>query len=233
MANRLGITSVVDAAVSPAMLDAYRAADAADELTLRVVAAQRIDPTRGPGQVDEMVARRDHVTGKRFRADAAKIFVDGEIERHTAAMLAPYADAPDERGVPLIEPDALDAIVRRLDAEGFSLHMHVMGDGAVRAGLDAIERAIAANGAPRERRARSPPPARARRRGGPGRHPAFRDARRRRRFLPDLGPRPQIPRTPRRSWRWAPSAPAPCSRSAPSQRRVAASSEAATGRSPR
>jgi len=152
MANRVGITSVVDAAASPAMLDAYRAADDAGELTVRVVAAQRVDPKLGPEQVDAMVARRartcgDQACGKRFRADAAKIFLDGEIDRHTAAMLAPYADAPDARGSTLLDPDALDAIVRRLDAEGFAIHVHVMGDGAVRAALDAIERAIAANDA--------------------------------------------------------------------------------------
>jgi predicted amidohydrolase YtcJ len=98
-----------------------------------------------------MIERRARAEGKRFRADAAKIFVDVEIDRHSAAMLEPYADAPDARGAPLLPPDALDALVRRLDAEGFSIHMHVMGDRAVRMGLDAIERAIAANGA-RDRR---------------------------------------------------------------------------------
>src|SRR6185436_16567852 len=89
MANRFGITSLVDTAASPAMLDAYRAADEAGELTVRVVAAQRVDPSLGPEQVDAMIARRDRVQGKRFRADGAKIFLDGEIDRHTAAMLQP------------------------------------------------------------------------------------------------------------------------------------------------
>jgi predicted amidohydrolase YtcJ len=66
-------------------------------------------------------------------------------------MLEPYAGAPGVRGELMIEPRALDALVRRLDAEGFLIHMHAMGDGAVRAGLDAIEHAIGANGA-RDRR---------------------------------------------------------------------------------
>jgi predicted amidohydrolase YtcJ len=151
MANRLGITSMVDTNASPAMVDAYLAANLAGELRVRVVAAQRVDPARGPEQVDEMRARRDRARGPRFRADAAKIFLDGETDRHTAAMLEPYADAPGERGALLIERERLDAVVARLDAEGFMIHMHAMGDGAVRAGLDAIERAIAANG-PRDRR---------------------------------------------------------------------------------
>lgn len=151
MANRFGITSLVDTNADEAVLDAYRAADRAGELTVRVVAAQRIDPRRGEDQIADMRARRDRVRGTRFRADAAKFFLDGEIDRHTAAMIEPYADAPGVRGDLLIEPAALDALVRRLDSDGFLVHMHVMGDRAVRVGLDAIEHAIRANG-PRDRR---------------------------------------------------------------------------------
>jgi predicted amidohydrolase YtcJ len=151
MANRFGITSVFDANAGETIVDAYHAADLAGELTVRVVAAQRIDPARGPEQIDEMIARRDRVRGPRFRADAAKIFLDGEIDMHTAALLKPYADTPGSRGELYVQPGALGAIVRRLDAEGFLVHMHVMGDRSVRAGLDAIELAAQANG-PRDRR---------------------------------------------------------------------------------
>jgi len=146
MANAYGITSVFDAAASPPMVDAYHAADLAGELTLRVVAAQLADPEHGPEQVDDMIARRDRVRGARFRADAAKIFLDGEISQHTAALLQPYADTPGTRGDLFVQPDALNALVKRLDAGSFLIHMHAMGDRAVRSGLDAIEQAEAANG---------------------------------------------------------------------------------------
>jgi predicted amidohydrolase YtcJ len=149
--NRYGVTSVFDASAPAELVSAYHAADRAGELTLRVVAAQRVDLRRGPEQVDEMAERRERTRGKRFRADAAKIFLDGEIGEHTAAMLAPYADVPAATGKLYAAPAALDALVRRLDADGFMVHMHVMGDGAVRAGLDAIERAMRAN-PPRDRR---------------------------------------------------------------------------------
>lgn len=151
IANRYGITSVFDASANAAVLDAYHGADLAGELNVRVVAAQRIDLDRGEEQIDELIARRDRVRGRRFRADAAKIFLDGEIDMHTAALLEPYADTPGLRGELYIQPDALNVLVRRLDAEGFLIMMHVMGDKSVRAGLDAIEQAIQANGA-RDRR---------------------------------------------------------------------------------
>lgn len=151
MANRFGIVSILDASVDRDMLDAYRAADAAGELSVRIVAAQRIVPEAGIAQIDAMRQARDSIHGKRLRADVAKIFVDGEIGLHTAALLEPYLDAPDTHGTPFIDSKHLDAFVKRLDHDGFDVHMHVMGDGAVHAGLNAIARAIAANGA-RDRR---------------------------------------------------------------------------------
>jgi len=145
-ANAFGITSVFDAAASPPMVEAYHAADLAGELKLRVVAAQLVDPKRGVEQVDEMIVRRDSTRGPRFRADAAKIFLDGEIGQHTAALLAHYADKPDSSGALFVQSDVLKMLVRRLDEERFLIHIHVMGDAAVRTGLDAFEAAIQANG---------------------------------------------------------------------------------------
>jgi predicted amidohydrolase YtcJ len=149
MANRFGITSVFDASAEPPMLDAYHHADQAGELTLRIVAAQRVDPDAGVKQVDDFIQRRDAVQGKRFRADAAKIFMDGDISEHTAAMLAPYADAPDSQGLVYSQYQitAIDDIVKRLDATGFLIHFHAMGDAAVRTALDALEKAAQADGA--------------------------------------------------------------------------------------
>jgi len=146
MANRFGITSLVDASASPAMVDAYHAADTAGELPVRVVAAQRVDLARGPEQVDEMIERRVDTVGRRFRANAAKMFLDGEIDRRTAAMLEPYEGTPDLRGELLIQPSALNAIVQRLDRADFFIHMHAMGDRAVRVGLDAIDIAFHLSG---------------------------------------------------------------------------------------
>lgn len=150
LANRFGIVSVFDASTDMAMLDAYHAADLANELTVRVVAAQHVSLASGLTQINAMRTMRDRVRSYHVRADAAKIFLDGEIELHTAALLQPYHDAPGDRGAPIDEP-SLVKLVTELDRKGFDLHMHAMGDRAVRSGLDAIERAIAANG-PRDRR---------------------------------------------------------------------------------
>ena len=95
----------------------------AQELTVRVVAAQRIDPGRGEEQIGALLERRERVRGRRVRSDAIKIFLDGEIDKHTAAVLDPYEGAAGVRGKLLIEPEALNALVRRADADGFLVHI--------------------------------------------------------------------------------------------------------------
>ncbi len=92
-------------------------------------------------------------------ANTVKIFVDGVIEAATAALLEPYLPLAGEqapvaestRGLPNFTDERLKALVARLDREGFQTHMHAIGDGAIRQGLDAIEAAERANG-PRDRR---------------------------------------------------------------------------------
>ncbi|HNR23487.1 MAG TPA: amidohydrolase family protein, partial [Steroidobacteraceae bacterium] len=54
MANRFGITSVIDASADAAMLEQYRAADRAGALSVRVLASQRVDLGRGAEQVGEL-----------------------------------------------------------------------------------------------------------------------------------------------------------------------------------
>ena len=68
----------------------------------------------------------------------------------TAAMLVPYLDgnghATESTGLSYFPPGVLNRSVTRLDAEGFQVHFHAIGDRAVREALDAIESARTANG---------------------------------------------------------------------------------------
>lgn len=76
------------------------------------------------------------------RLGGAKLFADGTLNSRTAWMLQPFADAMPghERGTPLVTPADLDEAVRVCDDLGVPLAAHAIGDGAVRAVLDAIER---------------------------------------------------------------------------------------------
>ncbi len=141
----LGITAVQDASVSAAGLEAYRAAQERGEFPLRVVAALYVDPEKGPEQVEDLAELRERLAGPRLHPTHAKLFLDGVIEARTAYMLEPYTDKPGDRGTPEWPDEKLLPVVEALATAGFSIHGHAIGDGAVRQGLDALERARAVN----------------------------------------------------------------------------------------
>jgi predicted amidohydrolase YtcJ len=148
--HRLGITAWQDANVSPEMLAAYRVVAEQGRLTGRVVAAMRWRVEAGDAQLTDLVERRRTGTVGRLRASTVKIFADGVFENRTAAMLAPYLDGDGrpggDRGISMLGPEELARVVTALDGEGFDVHVHAIGDRAVRDTLDAFQAAAAANG---------------------------------------------------------------------------------------
>ncbi len=148
--HRLGITAWQDAWVTEEDLAAYRLVAERGRLTGRAVACHWWDRERGGEQVAELVERRRQGTVGRLSAGTVKIMLDGVAENFTAAMLEPYLDAAGlstgNRGMSFIDPGALRRHVTDLDAAGFQVHFHALGDRAVREGLDAIEAARSANG---------------------------------------------------------------------------------------
>ncbi|SNY47319.1 amidohydrolase [Paractinoplanes atraurantiacus] len=142
--HRLGVTGWQDAAIGailggPDPYDVYRAAEAAGWLTAKVTGALWWDRDAGLDQIERHLARRAETAGKKFRTTAIKIMQDGVCENLTAAVLTPYANVPHTHGLSFIEPEALAEAVRRLGAERFDVHLHAVGDRAVRECLDAIE----------------------------------------------------------------------------------------------
>lgn len=151
LANRDGITSLYDAAVDTTDLRTYQAIIAEDSLTVRVVAALEVDPAAGPGQVPGMEQLRERFRLPRLRPIAAKIFADGVLESGTAALLAPYLGRHGDAGQPKYTASALDSLAVALDRAGFQIHVHAIGDRAIRMTLDALAEARRANG-PRDAR---------------------------------------------------------------------------------
>jgi predicted amidohydrolase YtcJ len=148
--HRLGITAWQDAAVGPEMLAAYRAVAERGRLTGRAVAALRWEVEAGQAQLADLVERRREGTVGRLRASAVKIFADGVFENRTAAMLDPYLDGDGRPtgnlGIGMLTAEELAGVVTALDGKGFDVHVHAIGDRAVRDTLDAFQAAAAANG---------------------------------------------------------------------------------------
>ncbi len=146
--HSFGITSWQDAIVGaysgmddPAAT--YTTADANGDLRSYVVGALWWERKLGVEQVADLVGRRSAMTGGRFRATSVKIMQDGVAENGTAAMLAPYLDkcghATTNSGHSFVEAGALREAVQALDAAGFQVHVHAIGDRGAREALDAFE----------------------------------------------------------------------------------------------
>jgi len=102
--------------------------------------------------LDAAVASADGWTTRRVRLAGAKVFADGTLNARTAWTLEPFADPIEghECGTPLVTPRELDDALDRTGAMGLGLAVHAIGDGAVRAVLDAHERALGRTGQSRE-----------------------------------------------------------------------------------
>ena len=137
---RNGLTSVHDARVSPIMLNAFRDLIREDRLPLRIYAildgADRV-------LVNEWLAREPELDPRhRLTIRSFKLFADGALGSRGAALLQPYSDAPQLKGV-ITTPEAeLYQLTRRSLEKGFQVCTHAIGDAANRMTLDAYARAL-------------------------------------------------------------------------------------------
>ncbi|MEO8328365.1 MAG: amidohydrolase [Candidatus Nanopelagicales bacterium] len=148
--HSLGITAWQDAWVTPGTHAAYRSLAESGQLTARVVGALWWDRHQELEQISEFLTQRESGVVGNFSATAVKIMTDGVLENFTGALLEPYCDGcgghTDNHGLSYVEPDLLAAAVTELDRHDFQVHMHAIGDRAVRNSLDAVAAARVANG---------------------------------------------------------------------------------------
>jgi len=157
--NGFGITGFQDASVSVegtapearGSMNIYRETEKRALLTARVTGAIYADPEKPIEQIETMKKQRETFNGKYFHATAVKIFADGVIEANTAALLQPYLDKANDAGSLNWQPEKLNPFVERLDQEKFQIHVHAIGDRAIRVALTALEAAAVKNG-PRDGR---------------------------------------------------------------------------------
>jgi len=147
-AQRLGVTSVQNAGMSPDEYALYDELEKSGELGVRMYVALSAPPGFTEEQAkgyDEVL--RAHPGTTRLKTGAVKMYADGVIESHTAAMLEPYANRPAS-GTPNYTVDDMNRIVAMMDARGWQVWIHAIGDRGIRMALDAFEAAAKANPAP-------------------------------------------------------------------------------------
>jgi len=145
-ANRFGLTRVHSAGGDFEYVGLFDSLHQLGKLTLRFYIAYFLDPPGMTFQKTLDIAKvRQKYHDDWVSGSLVKIMLDGVVETHTAAMLAPYSDDPSQSGKLFWKPEDYKLSVTKLDRRGIQLFTHAIGDRAVRLALDAYQEAAEQN----------------------------------------------------------------------------------------
>jgi hypothetical protein len=138
-----GITTATECWVEPPMAEAYIAAAKSGALTLDMHLAFLVTPQNWQEQVAYIQEMRAEISRlpepKRLKANTIKFLTDGALSSGTAAMINPYLDNPESNGLKIWEDENLLAAISAYDLLKFQVHIHAIGDGAIKQSLNTIE----------------------------------------------------------------------------------------------
>jgi len=145
-ANKFGLTRVHSAGQDFEWLDLYDELRRNGQLTLRFYIAYFLDPPElTPDAIEKIEQARRTYHDDWISGGVVKTMLDGVVEAHTAAMLAPYSDDPSQTGKLFWDPAKYTQAVAELDRRGLQIFTHAIGDKAVRLALDAYQNATETN----------------------------------------------------------------------------------------
>jgi len=144
----LGITAWLDPLASDNVLRAYKLLADHGELTSQVVAFPQVlskDPTAELATVQH--TREVYKDVPNLHVTGIKVFADGVVEfpSQTGNLTKPYKNT-GRNGELLFDPKTFAELCIAADKQGLIIHVHAIGDGAVKAALDGIAAARQANG---------------------------------------------------------------------------------------
>ena len=131
-----GMTSVHDAGIDTTNAEVYLSMADDGELGMRIYAM-----TGGAGDVLDAIGEPIYAYGNdRLEIASVKLYTDGALGSRGAAMIEPYSDDPENRGLPFWTQSELDAMVRKANGMGFQVGIHAIGDLGNRMALNSFER---------------------------------------------------------------------------------------------
>jgi predicted amidohydrolase YtcJ len=145
----LGITAWLDAWADESILATYKALADNRELTAHVAAFWVVNPRNDPARELEIAQkiRRQYAGTPNLTIAGIKVFADGVLEypSQTAALTRPYRN-DGHSGDLLFDPARFARLAIAADKQGLIIHVHAIGDRAVKESLNGIEAARKANG---------------------------------------------------------------------------------------
>jgi len=152
--NSVGLTTIFDAMVpidNPNYYEAYQELAEEGQLTIRIRGAWFMSPEMGEenyeANIDKAIELSEGFNTPYFQVNAFKFFSDQVIEEETGYLSAPYLNRDDNwQGIKVWDDEVMADLFTKIDKAGFQIHVHQIGDAAATYTLDALEKAVAANG---------------------------------------------------------------------------------------
>lgn len=135
--NRYGITSVHDAGTSKNEIDVIKNMIKNKELTIRIFSMIN----NNPKDYDSFLKNGPEIDNPFLRIESIKIYLDGALGSRGAALLEPYTDSPNQKGLLLISSYEHRQLVKKFNMANFQVNTHGIGDRAIRLILDNYEEA--------------------------------------------------------------------------------------------
>ncbi len=97
--------------------------------------------------MDRVAKEAEEHNSKHYKLLGAKVFCDGIVEGRTAWMIDDYVGEPGYKGVSRFnDHDKMVRLIVAADKHGMNVHVHTIGDAAIRAWIDAFAEAQAITG---------------------------------------------------------------------------------------
>jgi predicted amidohydrolase YtcJ len=141
--RKVGVIAAIDSWCEKDMARAYIAAATTNQLTIAFNLSLLATPTTWSGDIDDFNEIREQCleldNPSQLQANSIKFLLDGALSAGTAHLTQPYLDDPSSSGIAIWSDDELLNALVAYDALQYQVHLHAIGDAAVKQALDAIE----------------------------------------------------------------------------------------------
>ena len=141
--RKVGVIAAIDSWCEKDMARAYIAAAKTNQLTIAFNLSLLATPTTWSDDIDDFNAIREQCleldNPSQLQANSIKFLLDGALSAGTAHLMQPYVDDPTSHGIAIWSDEELLNALVAYDALQYQVHLHAIGDAAVKQALDAIE----------------------------------------------------------------------------------------------
>jgi predicted amidohydrolase YtcJ len=141
--RRVGVIAAIDSWCEKDMARAYIQASKTNQLTIAFNLSLLATPTTWSGDIDDFNEIREQCleldNPSQLQANSIKFLLDGALSAGTAHLTQPYLDNPSSRGIAIWSDEELLNALVAYDALRYQVHLHAIGDAAVKQALDAVE----------------------------------------------------------------------------------------------